>query len=139
MVTALFLLILSGAPGRVVWSTGDTLRSGDDRTFTAKGTVKGQSYVFRASGQCKWEPKVIRTRRRVIRRDRPDRIFGIDFRVEFGNQEKRFLEVGEAETLETELEFVADSDDMKLRVFDAFKLPDKVHCTIHGIQIVSAR
>ena len=81
MVTSLVILILNGAPGRVVWSTGETLSSGADRTFTAKGLEKGKSYVFRAQGQCKWEPKVIRTRRRVIRRDRPDRIFGIDFRV----------------------------------------------------------
>src|SRR5690348_12881330 len=117
MITTALLFILSGAPGRVVWSTGEVLGSGGDRTFIAKGTRRGQAYVFRARGQCKWEPKLLRGRYRNIYRERPDRIFGIDFRVELGGQEKRFLDVGDAETTESEIKFVADSDDLKVHVF----------------------
>jgi hypothetical protein len=133
----LLLLVLTSAPGTVVWKSNDTLKEGADKTFIAKGTRKGTTYVFKARGLCKWQPKRLRTRRGSIKRDRPDRIFGIDFRVMFGEQEKQFLEVGEAESLETSLVFVADQNDMRVRVFDAFELPDKVDCKIDGLQIVT--
>ena len=140
MIRALLVIsaiVFSSAPGTPVWASQETLTKGANRTFVAKGTRAGQTYVFRARGQCKWQPKILRTRRGRIKRDRPDGIFGIDFRVKFGEQEKRFLDVGEGEPLDSALVFVADEDDVKVRVFDAFELPDKVDCKIDKLQIVT--
>lgn len=138
-MTLALMLVLAAAPGELVWRSPDTLGKGVSHTYTAIGTRKGEAYVFRARGECRWSPKQIVTRYGTILRDRPDRIFGIDFRVKFGEQEKRFLDVGEAQPVQTELVFVADRDDVTVQIVDAaFGLPQNVNCWVDGLEIVAA-
>ena len=129
----LSLLLLTGP---VVWSTHEKLGKGVNKTFVAKGTRRGESYVFHARGVCQWERMRVWTRRGPISRDRPEHIDGIEFRVTFGSGEHQFLEVGEKEAEQTELSFVADRDNVPIHIEDHWDLPDKVHCTIDGIEVV---
>lgn len=132
-------LLLSGTPpGQLVWSTPDQLTKGSSRTFIAKGTRKGNQYVFRARGECRWLPRQLVTEFGfVFTRERPERIFGIDFRVKFGQQAHRFLEVGERVPAQSELVFVADQDDVSVHVADVFELPEGVVCTVDELEIVA--
>ena len=131
--------MLTGVPGELVWSTDEVLTKGASRTYTARGTRKGEPYLFRARGECRNERRPIYSYWGPIYRDRPDRIFGIDFRVEFGQQHHQFLEVGEAKVEQTEIRFIADRDDVSVHVFDGgFGLPDHVMCAIDGLEVVSA-
>ena len=144
MVPALLVatVVLGGAVGQrggeLVWSVADRVGKGADRTFIATGTRKGTRYVFRARGQCWWAPLTLMTEQGPIVRERPNRIFGIDFRVTFGADEKRFMEVGEKEPLQTEVSFVADRDDVPVRIVDAWELPEQVSCAVDGIEVVAA-
>ncbi len=123
-------------PGDLVWSTDEVLAKGTDHTFTAKGTRKGGRYLFKARGECKWEPMVVWMVRRwvYVRRQRP--IFGITFKVAFGSGEAVLLKVGENRPESNAIEFVADRDDLPIRVMDTWDLPKGVVCTVDGIQVV---
>ena len=139
LALVLSTLVMTGVPGDLVWSTDEVLTKGASRTYNLKGTRKGEPYIFRARGECRWLPRQIYSYWGPIYRERPDRIFGIDFRVEFGQQQHQFLEVGEAKIEQTEIRFVADRDDMSLHVYDGgFGLPDHVVCAIDGLEVVSA-
>ena len=142
MVPALLLVVLAGPlsprPGELVWSTTEQVGKSADRTFVATGTRKGNRYVFRARGQCWWPPLTINTKYGPIVRERPDRIFGIDFRVIIGDDEKRFMDVGERTPQQTELPFVADRDDVTVHIVDAWELPAQVGCAVDGIEVVVA-
>lgn len=133
-------LALSASPsgGDLVWHSPERIEKGASRTFVATGTRKGQKYLFRARGECRWLPRQIITRRGVIVRERADRIFGIDFRVSFGSDERRIMSVGERAPQQTELTFIADRDDVPVHVFDSWDLPEQVVCSVDGFEIVTA-
>ena len=130
------LLVLAADP--VVWRTSQTLQKGDDTTFIAKGTRKGRRYVFHARGVCGWPSKYGCARRGNVTLGRGD-IFGIEFRVTIGRGDHQFLNVGTKKPELTELEFVADSNDVPIRLEDHWDLPDKVTCTIDQIEVRAAR
>ncbi len=121
-----------------MWSTAEQVGRAANRTFVATGTRKGNRYLFRARGQCWWAPLTIMTRQGPIVRPRTDRIFGIDFRVIFGADDKRFLNVGERVPAQTELSFIADRDDVPVHIVDAFELPEQVGCAVDGFEVVAA-
>ena len=128
-------------PSTLVWRTDDVLGRGADRSFIATGTRAGQRYRLKATGVCKWEGTPVYfvggPPGRVFRRT--GHIFGIDFRVQLGGSpDKQILEVGAHRPEETALDFVADHDDVPLRIFDNWDLPKGVTCTIDGIEVVSA-
>src|SRR6185295_5467514 len=119
----------------LVWSTSEVVEKAGDRTFVAAGTKKGERYVFHARGVCVWQSIALWTQFGPVRRARIGRIFGIDFRVQFGAGEKKMMNVGERRPEQTELTFVADSDDVAIRITDAWDLPEKVLCTVDGIEV----
>lgn len=128
-------------PNLLVWRTDDVLGKGVNRTLVAKGTRAGQRYRFHATGVCKWEGTPIYflggPPGRMFRRS--SSIFGIDFRVQFGaTGERQLLNVGSSRPEETNLEFVADTDDAQIRVFDNWDLPKGVVCTIEGLEVLTA-
>ena len=133
-------LVLAGAPrpGDLIWSSGERLEKGANRTFVVTGTRKGQKYLFRARGECRWLPLKVRTKHGFIDRERTERIFGIDFRATLGSSDKQFLNVGERVPEQTEFTFVADRDDVPVHLEDAFQLPEHVICAIDGLEVVVA-
>jgi hypothetical protein len=123
------------------WTTPDVLGRGADRTFVIKGTRAGGRYRFQATGVCKWEGIPMHfvggPPHRMFRRT--GHIFGIDFRIQFGSSpEKVILNVGTNRPEQTALDFVADRDDVAVRVFDNWDLPKGVTCSIDGIGVLSA-
>ena len=119
-----------------VWRTTEVVEKAGDKTFTATGTKKGGEYLFRARGVCAWPSITLWTHLGPVRRQRIADIFGIDFQVTFGGGERQFMNVGSRRPELTELKFTADSDDVKIRIRDAWELPDKVFCTVDGIEVV---
>ncbi|MBL8952150.1 MAG: hypothetical protein JNK82_15315 [Myxococcaceae bacterium] len=117
-----------------VWKTSEVVEKGGDKTFTATGTKKGVTYVFKARGFCVNPSRTPWLG--TVRRGRPDRIFGIDFRVTFGGGERQLMNVGERRPLDTALTFTADADDVAIRIEDYWELPKSVSCTIDGIEVV---
>lgn len=141
VATLLLLAVLTAEP--TVWATGEALGKGADRTFKAKGTKKGATYRLRARGQCTWPVQEVRTvdeegRESLVKRQKKEAIFGIDFRVKIGAQGHQFLEVGDQKPLETDLQFVADADDVAIRVYDNWESKDEVLCTLDQIRVVRA-
>ena len=136
------LLLVGGSareasPGDLVWQTADQLEKGTNRTFVAVGTQKGGRYLFRARGVC--DVKVwTHTGRGWTIRSQSERIFGIDFRVTLGSGAKQILNVGDKKPEQTELAFVADRDDVPIHIQDSWELPEKVSCTIDGVEVVVA-
>lgn len=123
------------------WASPDVLGKGVDRVFVIKGTKAGQRYRFQATGVCKWEGTPVyfvggppgRTFRHT------GTIFGIDFRVQFGaSAEKVLLNVGAHRPERTAIDFVADRDDVQIRVFDNWDLPKGVQCTLDDLGVVTA-
>jgi tetratricopeptide (TPR) repeat protein len=122
--------------GRVVASFDGTLSLGADRTFNARGLRKGTSYVFRASGQCSREDRVIMVDTNVaIRRERKESIFGIDFAVQFGTHDPRQLSAGQYQQDFNQIEFIADAEEMPIRVFDRSTVDRGVVCTLTGFTV----
>lgn len=127
-------------PGDLVWSTSETLGRGVDRTFVVPGTRKGARYLFKARGVCQWEPIQfpVRFAWPPVVVQRRSTIFGIDFRVVFGANDPRLLAVGDGKPERSAIAFVADRDDVTVRIYDNWELPRGVDCTIDGIELVVA-
>src|SRR5262245_38700619 len=106
------------AKSAFVWRTQEIVEKAGDKTFTAAGTKKGNRYVFHARGVCTWQSISLWTGYGMVRRQRIGNIFGIDFQVTIGNGDKKFMNVGARRPEITEVTFVADSDDVKIRVRD---------------------
>src|SRR5262245_22498651 len=104
----------------LVWSTPDVLGKAVDKTLVATGTKKGGRYVFHARGVCRWEGISLYTQFGMWNRSRIGSIFGIDFRVTFGSGERKHMSVGDRRPEQTELTFVADADDVPIRITDAW-------------------
>ena len=155
MLLTLIALLLSAdppkeRPGDLVWATPESLQKGGDRTFMALGTREGHRYIFRARGRCDRDPIVTlstvaplqggpaRGLPIAVIRPQPEPIFGIDFRVIFGSLPHRFLNMGEGKPEQTELTFIADRDDLPIRLSDHWELPKSVKCTVDNFEIVVA-
>lgn len=146
MLAPLILVVLAGGfevggdtkvaqtKSQLVWSTSELVEKGGDKTFTATGTRKGHRYLFRARGFCAWQGISLWG---LVTRQRIGRIFGIDFRVTFGAAERKIMNVGERKPEQTELELVADSDDVAIRITDSWPLPAGVYCVVDGIEVVT--
>jgi hypothetical protein len=134
--------------GDLVWTTSAVVVKGGDQTFAVKGTLQGHRYVFRARGMCRREPRQmmlwVPTGSHGVGfwnfmwRERRDAIFGIDFRVAFGAEEPQVLRVGENKPDQSEIAFVADRDDVPIRVLDHWDLAKDVTCAIDNLQVVAA-
>ena len=141
VVRALVSLLLLAAPagqprpGDLIWQSSEALDKGANRTFVAVGTRRGTRYLFRARGVCETR---VWTRNGWTVRARSESIFGIDFRITFGSGEKQVLNVGDKKPEQTELAFVADGDDVPIRIRDNWDLPEKVSCTVDGFEVVVA-
>ena len=138
MLYAALVMMMLADTGDLVWSTNAQLSRQSDRSFTATGTRKGQRYQFRARGVCSWEPVSYWIGRHRISRIPSSPIFGIDFRASFGSDQRRILNVGSGKPEQTELTFVADRDDVTIRDWDNWDLPNRVHCTVDEIEVLLA-
>ncbi len=106
--------------------------------------ARGQIYEFRASGRCTRTPTTRYTTCgeavRVMPPDSRASVFGLDFRVQFGNAEgSRPLAVGVGEDEESRVEFVADADLVRIRVFDdsTEEAAEQVSCSVSGFSVVA--
>ena len=121
--------------GKVVSSIKGKVSLGDDHLFVAKGTKKGESYLFRAMGHC--SRKQARGKRRSGVIEDPNRsMFGVDFAVQFGKQDPRPLSAGQGEPERNEIPFVADTDGVTIRVFDRSSVEKGVSCTFSDFAVV---
>lgn len=145
MIRLLVIAVLLGddsppeRPGDLVWRTTEVVEKGGDKTFMATGTRKGHRYVFRSRGLCQRKQWPVWVPYGMPRRPyRQEWMFGLDFRVTFGGQPSRGLEVGEGKPAKTELTFTADRDDLPIRIEDHWEQPAGVQCTIDDLQVVVA-
>ncbi|MGC4123245.1 MAG: hypothetical protein QM765_53500 [Myxococcales bacterium] len=130
-------------PGAVVFSFPAAIARHGDQRFMAK-LVKGQTYVLKAHGRCERKPRLRPTRCGGTTMAKPidphESVFGIDFRVQFGDQPSRGLSAGIGEDEESAIEFVADADLMTIRVFDesSTSVDEAVaSCTVGGFTILA--
>jgi len=134
---------VSRAPSNhVVWHTGDRVSRAGDRTFSAKGTKKGQPYVFRSIGSCQKHRNIRRAWgvRAAPLEDPEAMVFGIDFRVSIGGGDPVVLRTGESEQTgeeTTAIPFTASADNVSIRVFDRSDASQPMNCYIHGIAVTT--
>jgi tetratricopeptide (TPR) repeat protein len=130
----------SGEAGKLVTSLKGKVSLGGDHSFTVKQLRKGQSYVFRAVGECqRKKPAARRHRSPGLTEDPKADVFGVDFAVQFGKQDPNALSAGQpGEHDRNEIPFVADSDGMAIRVFDRSSGLDKgVSCTFTDFAVLA--
>lgn len=123
--------------GRLVWSAHAGLWTGGQGRWAATGTRRGHTYVFEAIGYChqpsSWhEPGHWRHRRKLAGTS----FFGIDWNVEIGSMPKRNLSIDDQERTSTKFEFVADADNVSIRVYDKTTSAD-VHCHLETLMVTS--
>ena len=122
--------------GKVVASFSEIVSLGEEQTFTATGLHPSQLYVLRAYGFCENEAERacdLRAARFIPERRAP--IAGVDFSVQFGGQEPRPLVAGVDGPERNELSFVADSEEMEIRVFGQSAVDEGVRCTFSGFVV----
>jgi len=119
------------------FSLSGSVDLGESRQFQLKGARAGQEYVFSASGECTRKAKK-KAGRGKVREDPKRSIFGVDFAVQFGQQAPRQLHPGQHKTEETTLRFVADEDDVAIRVFDRSSVDDDVRCSVSNFSVDAA-
>lgn len=124
--------------GRLVANLSGKISLGGERTFTVKGLEKGRNYTFKASGECSRKAaKAGKKKKKAVFTEDPNRsIFGIDFAVQFGQQDPRVLSAGQGEPDLNEIPFTADASSMPVRVFDRSSVEKGVSCTFTGFSVV---
>ncbi|HEY3445853.1 MAG TPA: hypothetical protein VGK67_05775 [Myxococcales bacterium] len=119
---------------------GSQIGLGGEQVLKAK-LVKGQSYVFKATGQCTRSMREFLDEDGNVIRVKPvdtrGPVFGMDFRVQFGAQDSRSLSAGVGEPDENRLTFVADADEEAIRVFDSSNPGKEVTCTMGQFSVVA--
>jgi hypothetical protein len=121
----------------LVWRADDVVEKGGDKTFIAFGTRKGGHYVFRARRECTQQAVAVYTGYGVVWRRHSSDIFGIDFRITFGQGEKLIMNVGNRKPEQTELAFTATEDNVQIRIRDNWELPRTVSCLVDDIQVLT--
>ncbi|HEY3450114.1 MAG TPA: hypothetical protein VGK67_27420 [Myxococcales bacterium] len=122
--------------GKLVSNLSGKVSLGGEHTFSVKGLRKGQNYTFKASGECSRKAKKGKRKKGGMVEDPNRSIFGIDFAVQFGQQEPRTLAAGQGEAELNEIGFTADADAIPVRVFDRSNVEKDVACTFTGFSVV---
>jgi hypothetical protein len=142
--------------GTVVASLPGSVNLKGSMTLVAKGLVRGQSYLFQATGSCSRAERTYRTpceypctgaARRAggcggdVMRLRPsiNEITGVDFRVRFGSQtDSRSLSAGQRGARDVnKVDFIAEGPDQTIQVFDESTVDKDVSCTMGEFKVVA--
>lgn len=128
------------ASGAVVQAfPGVVVGLGGSATLEVRGLVPGHVYLLRSNGVCEREPKPYPLDEYGNLGEMPNLtpIFGLDLRVQFGNQPSRSLAVGQFRSEVNRLEFVAQGAKMVVRVFDDSSVDRDVRCTVQDFAVVA--
>ncbi len=128
------------ASGTVVQAfPGVAVGLGGSATLEVRGLVPGHVYLLRSNGVCEREPKPYPVDEFGNLGEKPNLtpIFGIDLRVQFGNQPSRSLAVGQLRSEVNRIDFVAQGAEMVVRVFDDSSVDRDVRCTVQDFAVVA--
>jgi hypothetical protein len=122
--------------GKVLATCAEAVGLGQERAFVVDALRPGELYLFRARGVCSRESLTCELTPRLVQRTH-GRIVGVDFAVEVGRQPPRQLSAGHNEPEDNELTFVADAEEIQIRIFDRSRSPEPgVSCTFDGFEVV---